>query len=141
VFPKPTGAGLGEYLAWDDWRVLGLLASGEGGEHGKRLMTRNHFRSIYHTPEVSTLSDLEILQQIREKLRNLIVAEESASKSWYKTGTPDIPVIGETNHIAPLSSYSMLLANLKANNQTLVYVRPEHAIDARSKVKEIVKQI
>jgi uncharacterized protein len=139
VFPKPTNTELSEYLAWDDWRVLGLLASGQGGEDGHRLATRNHFREIYHTPEASTLPDLQTLERIRSSLGDLVAAEEPASKSWYKTGTPDIPVVSETKKIAPLSKYSSVLANLKANNQVLVYARPESAEEARNKVNEVLK--
>ncbi len=140
VFPRPIEADLDQYLAWDDWRVLGLLADGKGGEHGERLASRKHFRAVYHTPEVSTLADLEFLSRVKEALGNLIVAEESASKSWYKTGTPDIPVIRETKKIEPLSSLSSVLAGLKANNQVLLYSRPENAEEARRRIDEVLKQ-
>jgi hypothetical protein len=33
-FPRPTGTELGEYLAWDDWRVLGQLAAGAAASTG-----------------------------------------------------------------------------------------------------------
>ena len=39
---QPGRPGLDAYLKWDDWRVLGLLAEGHGGEHGQRLATRDH---------------------------------------------------------------------------------------------------
>ena len=51
LFPRPVGDELKEFLAWDDWRVLGALGRGEGGEHGLRLANREHYREIYHTPE------------------------------------------------------------------------------------------
>ena len=140
LFPSPIEADLDKYLAWDDWRVLGLLADGKGGEHGERLASRKHFRNVYHTPEVSTLADLEFLSKVKEALGDLIVAEESASKSWYKTGTPDIPVIRETKKIEPLSNLSSVLAGLKANNQVLLYSRPENAEEARRKIDEVLKQ-
>jgi len=140
VFPKPTTSELLDYLKWDDWRVLGLLTDGKGGEHGHRLTTRNHFRNIYSTPEVSKLSDMDELKLVKEKLGTLVAAEEPASKSWYKTGTPDIRVVSETKGPRPLSSYSTVLANLKANNQVLLYVRPEHADDARKKLNEVLKK-
>jgi len=140
VFPKPTPAELSEYLRWDDWRVLGLLSDGKGGEHGQRLRTRNHFRNIYSTPEVSKLVDLDELKVVKEQLGDLVAAEESASKSWYKTGTPDIRVISQTKGPSPLSKYSSVLANLKANNQVLLYVHPEQAEQARKKISEVVEK-
>jgi HD superfamily phosphohydrolase len=140
TFPKPVEAELDEYLAWDDWRVLGLLASGGGGEHGQRLASRRHFRRIHHTPEVSTLSDSDTLSKVKDALGGLVAAEEGASKSWYKTGTPDIPVVDATKRIVPLSNYSGVLAAMKANNQVLLYSRPEDAEAARKKVDEVLKQ-
>ena len=37
IFSPPKGSGLVDYLQWDDWRVLGKLAEGNGGEHGVRI--------------------------------------------------------------------------------------------------------
>jgi uncharacterized protein len=45
-FPRPDAATLDEYLKWDDWRVLGLLADGRGGDHGRRLAERDHFTAL-----------------------------------------------------------------------------------------------
>jgi HD superfamily phosphohydrolase len=140
VFPKPTTSELTDYLKWDDWRVLGLLTEGKGGEHGHRLTTRNHFRNIYSTPEVSKFPDMDELKSVKEKLGALVAAEEAASKSWYKTGTPDIRVVSETKSPQPLSKYSTVLANLKSNNQVLLYVCLEHADDARKKLNEVLKK-
>ena len=40
-FPDPfTKKSLLEFMQWDDWRVLGLIQSGEGGEHAKIIMER-----------------------------------------------------------------------------------------------------
>jgi hypothetical protein len=138
VFPKPTEGEISKYLDWDDWKVLGLLADGKGGDDGCRLASRNHFRCAYHTPEVSTLQDMVCLARIREGLRHWIKAEESASKSWYKTGTPDIRVKMDVGKPMPLSSCSSVLSNLKANNQVLLYVLPENAQEAK-KIAEVLQ--
>ena len=61
TFPPPTPGELRDYLKWDDWRVLGQLADGKGGEHGERLASRNHYREVYHTPETPDDRDLEEL--------------------------------------------------------------------------------
>ena len=59
VFPKPAGKDLESYLSWDDWRVLGSLADGAGGEHGARLAKRNQYKRVYATPEVCTDKELK----------------------------------------------------------------------------------
>ncbi len=140
VFPKPVDAGLDAYLAWDDWRVLGSIAGGAGGEHGRRLGSRDHFRSIYHTPEVSKPADLEKLSEVKNALGPLLAAEESATKSWYKTDKADIPVSGQAGSLAPLSSFSPVLANLRKNNQVLLYAKSEDADAARRKVEEVLRK-
>jgi len=138
-FPAPSGLGLKSYLKWDDWKVLGLLAGGKGGSHGTRLRTRNHFRRVFDTPEVPTKKDLEIFERVKKKLGRLVVAEEYSTKSWYKTGQPDIPVIDDHNpkDVKPLSKYSSVVRGLKANNQIFLYVSPEKFESADAKVREI----
>jgi HD superfamily phosphohydrolase len=123
-FPKPVGAELKEFLQWDDWRVLGLLASGEGGEDGKRIAERNHYREIYHTPEVCDEKDLSDLEAVKVKLGDLLRAEVPATKSWYKPSERDIPVYSRVRapHVQPLSKYSKVIAGMKENNQFLLYV-------------------
>ena len=86
------------------------------------------------------MSDMDTLEKIREEVGDLIVAEEPASKSWYKTGTPDIPVVSEIKEIAPLSKHSSVIANLKANNQVQVYAKPEDAEKARDKINEVLRK-
>jgi HD superfamily phosphohydrolase len=136
-FPEPTSDGLADFEKWDDWRVLGLLAAGEGGEHGGRLVRRDHYREVFHTPESPNVEDLAKLDKVRDKLGNLIATEESAEKSWYKTGNPDIPVKSERHlrRIAPLSEYSSIVGNLRANRQVLVYAKPDQSEEARKAVE------
>lgn len=139
-FPRPVGPELDEFLAWDDWRVLGLLAAGHGGEHGFRLASRNHYRRVYQTPEVCAERDVEELERVKQALGGLLVAEESASRSWYKTGHTDISVVSNLKRekVSPLSSYSNPIGNLKSNNQVLLYARPEDATAAMRIVERIV---
>jgi hypothetical protein len=94
IFPNPESA-LDAYLDWDDWKVLGELKDRRGGEHGRRLCDRNHYREIYHTPEAPEREDMARLQEIKDALGPLIVAEVSAEKSWYKAGPSDILIVSE----------------------------------------------
>jgi HD superfamily phosphohydrolase len=140
-FPPPTTTGLEEFLAWDDWKVLGMLAEGKGGDHATRLKLRNHYRLAYPSPEISSEGDLALCEEIRKRLGSLIVGEAEAGKSWYKTGRPDIPVVSsvDPNSVLPLSKFSNVVLNMRANNQVLLYVKPEDAEKANQTVREVLE--
>jgi HD superfamily phosphohydrolase len=140
-FPKPVGKELDEFLLWDDWRVLGLLANGHGGDHGRRLSSRDHFRMVYGTPEVCSDEEMERLNRVKASLGPLLVSEEPAGKSWYKTGKTDIPVVreGKEHTVIPLSQFSSVIASIKSNNQVLLYAKSEEASAARAAVNEALK--
>lgn len=137
-FPKPTSDELGEFLKWDDWRVLGLLSSGKGGEHGARLCNRDHYRLAYQTNEIQTQDDRDVLARIRIALGDILTAEMPAGKSWYKIDDSDIAVYRGGNTVEPLSQYSNVVRNLGKNDQILVYCRPENAEVAAKKIKEAI---
>jgi hypothetical protein len=138
-FPRPVGDQLRDYLSWDDWKVLGLLSSGEGGEHGKRLADRDHFREIIHTPESPKAEDGERLDHWRKALGNLLKAEVPAEKSWYKVGPTDIPVITEERspRVIPLSELSSTVRNIDPVHQIRLYVRGEDRDEAAKKLDTI----
>ncbi len=134
-FPKPVDGDLDEYLRWNDWRVLGLLASDKGGEHGRRLANRDHYREIAHTPETPSSDDLECLDKWRDSLGDLLAAEIPAEKSWYKVGPADIQIQAETPK--PLSVYSSVVKNIRAVRQVRLYARPDQRDEARSCLKKM----
>lgn len=142
TFPPPVAKGLEAFLQWDDWRVLGKLAEGEGGDHGRRLAARDHFREVYHTPETPTESDLEILQRVRTGLAELVQAEERAEKSWYKVGTPDIPIVSDNpgRTVSPLSQYSSVVGRMAAIGKVMLYCRKDDAEKAREQVQAILEE-
>jgi HD superfamily phosphohydrolase len=140
-FPKPLPGELDEYLKWDDWRVLGLLAEGKGGEHGERLSKRDHYRLVFQTNEVQTEADRKRLARVRESLGELLAVEMPASKSWYKLDDSDIAVYSSQdgqNKVAPLSEYSNVARHLGKNDQILVYCRPEHKQEAARKIEKAI---
>ncbi|MGA7454517.1 MAG: HD domain-containing protein, partial [Rhodoplanes sp.] len=49
TFPSPTA--IEDFTKWDDWRVLGALAGGAGGENGSCLCDRNFFRLVWEGEE------------------------------------------------------------------------------------------
>jgi len=140
-FPSPIGVHLKEFLAWDDWKVLGSLSNGQGGEHGSRLASRDHYRLAYGSPEISSEADICRVENIKKQLGDLVVAEEESAKSWYKTGQPDIPVVSNVDPgtVLPLSRYSNVVANMKPNNQVLLYVRAEQSEKANAIVRGVLE--
>ena len=138
VFPAPTEEKLDAYLEWDDWKVLGLLSQGQGGGHGKRLATRNHFREVYHTPEQPQKDDLELLATIEKELGERLVAKKEATKSWYKKESTDIPILERESKVRLLSFHSPVVGKLEGNRQVRLYVTPEEADKAREAVRRIV---
>jgi HD superfamily phosphohydrolase len=127
-FPTLNGESLSDYLKWDDWRVLGELAAGGGGEHGKRLADRNHFREIHHTPEIPTADDLRRFDEIRQNLGEMARAVENAGKSWYKLeNDQDIPIQSDNanREIRPLSEHSAAVKGLRSTGRRMLYCREE----------------
>ena len=141
-FPSPTHEdgsvnekSIADYLEWDDWRVLGLLNQGKGGEHGKRLATRNHYREIFHTVESPNEGERDECENVKEALGNLVVHEAVAGKKWYKLEESDVPVQNTSRsepNMKPLSSYSTLVKNLKPIAQRRLYVEKKKVEDAKA---------
>jgi hypothetical protein len=140
TFPPPSAEGLEAYLEWDDWRVLGLLADGKGGEHGERLRRRDLFKPIRETPPYPTEHDLSRLERWREILGDRKAADISSAKSWYKIGDTDVPVVSEDDRrvVRPLSHYSPIVTQMGEMRQVRLYVRAEDraACDAQLRTME-----
>jgi hypothetical protein len=138
-FPKPTGPELDAFLQWDDWRVLGALADGQGGEHGRSLATRNHYREVYHTPESPRHKDRAQLKRVRKCLSALLRSEGRADKSWYKVGNPDIPVVSDNpdRQVAPLSGYSPLVGRLRPIDKTMLFCDSADVEEARRRIQAV----
>ena len=137
-FPSLKGDSLLEYLKWDDWRVQGELAAGNGGEHGRRLCQRNHYRLIYETPEIPSVSDLAKYKAIRDKLGGLVRHEAKAGKAWYKiTQDQDIPIVSENPgaHVLPLSEHSAAVKGLLQTAKRMLYCSAEEKEDAKKIVQ------
>ena len=127
-YPPPTPDHLDEYLEWDDWKVLGALKNGEGGEHGRRIIERDHYREIWHTPEARGPDDDKKLKEQKGKLGKLLAAEIPAEKSWYGgAGSSEILVHMETaeREQKPLSAFSSVASSIKPIRQIRLYARAE----------------
>lgn len=150
-FPTPDEEGLNEYLRWDDWRVLGLLADEKGGSHAKRMLGREQYRQVYRSKDrLHSLSDaLRGEKRKTEALLEILTragidAEMKTTKnSWYKAlDGSAITVVDESNpeKLAPLSEYSPI-ASLNAGEQDFLYVRKEDVQKARSLIDEGIPRI
>jgi HD superfamily phosphohydrolase len=139
AFPPPTSdENLKKFLAWSDWRVLGLLAQGSGGDNGEILRTRRHHREVYSTPEVADPEDFTRLSEVTNRLGARVAHVGIAEKSWYKTAKNEILIGGDgsTPKPIPLSRRSPIARNIGASNQRRLYVPYE----LREEVDEIVKE-
>ncbi len=144
TFPLPTAEKIEEYLSWNDWRVLGLLADETtGGEHGNRLRRRDHYREVFHTPECPEDGDRTVLRLIQNALGDLVATVESSKTSTYKLEASDLSVVTEDDirRVRPLSHYSSVVRNLNQHPIEIVrlYSKPEQAATARTKVAELLR--
>jgi hypothetical protein len=139
LFPPPTDDGIESYVGWDDWRVLGALSAGKGGEHGLRLRERNHFRRVRSTTETPSEYELDQVDIWKDKLGELLKATDYADKSWYKIGNTDIPVQSESNKPGPvpLSKLSSFVARMQPIKQVSLYVQKEDMAEANQKLANV----
>jgi HD superfamily phosphohydrolase len=144
LFPSPnTKKDVEEYFKWDDWRVLGMVHGGMGGNDGRILQERRHHRCVYQTTEIPTAEDLEEVKQVASKLseKGLFSFDDTPEKSWYKPGVNDIPILvkpGEHGEkLIPLSRLSPIVSGMKSITQTRIYVPEEKKEDACSLISQI----
>jgi hypothetical protein len=136
LFPPPTA--IADFLEWDDWRVLGMIAAGGGGEHGGILRDRLHFRMVFNTSEVMAESELELAERLERELAPLGCVARDAEKSWYKSGSEEIKVwrtSGGTPKSVPLATLSPMVKGLIKVNQRRLYVPKANRKEAESIIK------
>lgn len=135
-FPTPdTKKNLLEYQQWDDWRVMGLLKDGKGGESGQKILNRNHDRNIESTSE--NPSEVEI-REFEDK-KALLKAEISetildcAKANWYKVKGNEIGILTDkvNRHFVELSKKSNVVKGLMACEQMRLYVPSSRVSDAK----------
>lgn len=139
TFPPPDESGINDYLAWDDWVILGQIASGLAGPHGEILRNRHHHRMVFQTAEVPTDTEIELADKVFTELKSIGAVSREARKSWYKFEKEEISVHqgsgGALNRVVPLSSLSPVVRGLKTVNQKRVYV----PLDMKNKAIEMVE--
>jgi len=136
-FPPPSDDGLAGYLGWDDWRVLGKLSNGEGGDHGRRLRERDFYRLVWETPEFPSPADEDRLNLIEARLAELSPVRYEAAKSWYKVGASDLPIGASQGAKAqPLSMRSTIVQHMQPTRRIRLYVRIEDRTKAEALIVE-----
>jgi HD superfamily phosphohydrolase len=149
-FPGPDSKEeLDKFLEWDDYRVMGLLAAGKGGEHGRRLMTRNHYRLVCELEESeATLTDLGAsIKRNGEIVAALgpVVKYVCTPKSlWYKANPASELILVENDgktQIGMLSEHSALMKSINVGYSRFVYVNKRDALAAKEKFKITVEAI
>ena len=143
-FPPPTSAeSLKAYLQWTDWRVLGLLQEGKGGDHGAIIRDRKHFKKVYETQEVPDKAELEFADEVCGHLGDKAGFVDKAEKSWYKFQDQDIPVLqgtkGPKEYLTPLSKLSSVVRGLKSVNQIRIYVSEENRKEVGNMIQSLRK--
>ena len=141
-FPKFQVEGetdhLDAYLKWDDWRVLGLLSQGEGGEHGRRLCERDHYRMVYSTPETPKPEDKERFEAVKAALGDKVKHEVGLGKAWYKFASDDIPIYSENPEgmVRPLSEHSAAVKGLQKTDKMMLYCLAEDKEEAKQIISD-----
>ena len=120
--PAGDADSLEKYLSWDDWRVLGRVKEGEGGEHRAALLKRKHFRRVFETTEVPSEEDLKLFEKITGELGDMVGFVDKAESSWYRQEAD--PLIVGRDGVKRLSQLSTIVGSMKTVNRHRVYVRP-----------------
>ncbi len=143
MFPEPVvGPELDEYLRWDDWRVLGIVSSGQAGRDGEILQSRRNDRVIFETSEVPAPEELAQFDRIVEAVGELLTFTDDAESSWYKLGSDDILIDvsarSARSDLTPLSQLSPVVRGLQPVRQRRIYVRLENRDKAQAVVAKAI---
>lgn len=143
-FPPPDSAeNIRSYLEWDDWRVLGAFAAGQGGQHGEILKGRNHYRKLRETSEVPGIDELGWIDELEEKLAPFGAVRKIADKSWYKFQKLNDEILVRRDSskkgatVVPLSQLSSVVKGLESVKQRRIYVPCENRENAEAIAREI----
>jgi hypothetical protein len=125
-----------------------MLVEGKGGEHGYRLMTRNHYRLVCELE----ISDANVDEFAASKKRNdaivaelgsMVKYEFSPTSSWYKT-KPKLELLlvdndGKTE-IGLLSEHSVFMKSINIGYPRFIYVDKDDAEKATAVYKKFLEK-
>ncbi len=140
-FPTPENPeNLKKYLDYDDWKMFGLLKEGYGGGHGNIILERKHDRCAFQTNEVPDEKELEKFKSVFEAFQSEISFDDSAEKSWYKTGKEDIMILCDPGQkdesLEPLSKKSSIVKTMQPIKQKRIYVKQGMKDSLKEKIQK-----
>jgi HD superfamily phosphohydrolase len=143
-FPPPVDVdNLQKYLHFDDWTMGGLFKEGLGGEQGNIILNRNHDKCVYETGEVPSERELTEIKDVYDKFQTEISFDDSAEKSWYKTGKEDILILygfgDKEENLRPLSTISSIVKSMQPIKQKRIYVKSESKEHVKAKINEFLR--
>lgn len=146
-FPDPNSVeSLARFLEWDDWRVLGQVQNGGGGEHGGLIRDRKHHRLVFETQEVYDDEGkkdraYKKFEKVKAAVNKFGGIELPASKSWYSQKAGSNILVRDASSAKltgrPLSEISNVVKSLKPVNQRRLYVPYQHRDSAREIVDKM----
>jgi uncharacterized protein len=135
-----------EFLKWDDWKVLGLIAEQKAGPHGELIAKRNHFRLVYETEEApdgqTSIEKVERrFARVKEVLFGLECVERKVEANWYKQGIRNEVLVRGVDDKSckgtQLSMLSNVVKSLKPVNQRRLYVSAENSDSAKKCIEKL----
>lgn len=119
---------LGEFLGWDDNRVLAELRRRANERTARRLASREHFRSCFETTDHPPAEEIERFDWLRSeataKFGEPQLRFDEAAKAPCRFQEPPTPVLWR-GQFMPLTRRSPLVANLKRIEKMRIYAQPE----------------
>jgi len=132
-----TKADLEEYLKWDDWSIQNKIKNNDGGDHGRLIFNRQHYRLIRNVPLSSPTEVSEIASQIEKELAKFGALKIQVEVKGFGG---DIPVRMRTvsgGGCKPLSQISTVPAYLRGFNHLRFYAPLNSRDSAVSACKSI----
>lgn len=148
-FPGPGSAEeLRRFLKWDDHRVMELLNTGQGGDHGERLMKRNHFRLVCEVDESgATVDELKASAMRNDRivsgLGTMVKHVAQPKTLWYKAEPASELVLVDDDgksQIGLLSEHSALMKSINFGFPRYVFADRSDAQAAREKFKTLLEE-
>jgi len=109
----------------------------------KSILSKYGEKSGYFPPPVDKDNlnrELDQIKDIFDRFQTEISFDDSAEKSWYKTGKEDILILDESERLQPLSAMSSIVKSMQPIKQKRIYVEAEAKIKMKEKIDKFLKE-